>query len=55
MTTDSSNELVASLDNPFAEKDEQDFGVPGQIHSAPGLYEKALKVAAKRDGSKSLT
>ncbi|MEH6587806.1 MAG: carboxyl transferase domain-containing protein [Halioglobus sp.] len=43
MTTDSSNELVASLDNPFAEKDEQDFGVPGQIHSAPGLYEKALK------------
>lgn len=43
MTTDSSNELVASLDNPFADKDEQDFGVPGQIHSAPGLYEKTLK------------
>ena len=43
MTTDSSNSLIASLQNPFAEKDEQAFRVPGQIDSAPGLYETALK------------
>ena len=43
MTTDSSNDLIATLENPFAEKDEQEFRVPGQIDSAPGLYEKALK------------
>jgi acetyl-CoA carboxylase carboxyltransferase component len=43
MTTDSSNDLIASLENPFATKDEQEFRVPGQIDSEPGLYEKALK------------
>ncbi|MEP5566654.1 MAG: carboxyl transferase domain-containing protein [Halioglobus sp.] len=43
MTTDSSNDLIATLENPFAEKDEQEFRVPGQIDSEPGLYEKALK------------
>ena len=31
MTLQSSNNLIASLDNPFAEKDEQQFEVPGQI------------------------
>ena len=43
MTTDSSNSPIASVQNPFAEKDEQDFRVPGQIDSEPGLYETALK------------
>lgn len=43
MTTESSNRLIASLVNPFAQKDEQEFRVPGQIASEPGLYEKALK------------
>ena len=43
MTTDSSNDLIATLENPFATKDEQEFRVPGQIDSEPGLYEKALK------------
>src|SRR5210317_2330066 len=43
MTTKSSNNLIASLDNPFAEKDEQAFRVPGQIASTPGPYEEALK------------
>ncbi|RLQ20396.1 acetyl-CoA carboxylase carboxyltransferase subunit [Seongchinamella sediminis] len=43
MTTDSSQRPIASLENPFAEKDEQEFRVPGQIDSEPGLYEKALK------------
>ncbi len=43
MTTDSSNDLIASLENPFATKDEQEFRVPGQIDSEPGIYEKALK------------
>jgi acetyl-CoA carboxylase carboxyltransferase component len=43
MTTNSSTDLIATLENPFAEKDEQDFKVPGQVASEPGLYEKALK------------
>jgi len=43
MTTNNSNDLIASLENPFAVKDEQEFKVPGQLDSAPGLYEKALK------------
>src|SRR5210317_975814 len=43
MTTKSSNNLIASLDNPFAEKDEQEFKVPGQIASTPGPYEESLK------------
>lgn len=33
----------ASLDNPFAEADEPKFTVPGQVASAPGLYENSLK------------
>jgi acetyl-CoA carboxylase carboxyltransferase component len=43
MTTENSSDLIASLENPFAEKNEQEFRVPGQLDSAPGLYEKALK------------
>lgn len=35
--------LTATLDNPFARKDEQAFTVPGQIASEPGPYEEALK------------
>ena len=34
--------LFASLDNPFAETDELEFTVPGQVASAPGLYENSL-------------
>ena len=43
MTTPNSNDLIASLENPFAEKNEQEFRVPGQVDSAPGLYEHAMK------------
>jgi acetyl-CoA carboxylase carboxyltransferase component len=43
MTTTNSNTLIASLDNPFAESEEREFRVPGQIASAPGLYEESLK------------
>jgi acetyl-CoA carboxylase carboxyltransferase component len=43
MTTKNSNTLIASLENPFAENEERDFGVPGQVASAPGPYEDALK------------
>ena len=43
MTKNSSNDLIASLDNPFAAHDEQEFRVPGQVATEPGLYEEALK------------
>jgi len=48
MTTQNSNNvnggsLVASLENPFAENREREFRVPGQVASAPGLYEQSLK------------
>ncbi len=33
----------ASLENPFAVRDEREFKVPGQVDSRPGLYEQALK------------
>lgn len=42
MSTDNS-QRIASLENPFAKKDEQAFTVPGQIASEPGPYEEALK------------
>jgi hypothetical protein len=45
MTTKNSNNLTASLNNPFAESKEREFRVPGQVASAPGLYEEALKSA----------
>ena len=35
MSTQDSNNLIASLDNPFAENDEQDFKVPGQSRIYP--------------------
>tara|TARA_R110002049_G_scaffold83498_3_gene212397 strand:- start:9573 stop:11306 length:1734 start_codon:yes stop_codon:yes gene_type:complete len=43
MTTKHSTELIASLENPFAVHNEREFGVPGQIYTAPGVYEEALK------------
>jgi len=43
MTKNNSSTLIASLDNPFAENAEPEFRVPGQIASAPGLYEESLK------------
>jgi acetyl-CoA carboxylase carboxyltransferase component len=43
MSKQSPAEVVASLENPFAKKDEQAFRVPGQIASTPGPYEEALK------------
>jgi acetyl-CoA carboxylase carboxyltransferase component len=41
--TDSSNELIASLVNPFDDTAEREFTVPGQVAAKPGLYEEALK------------
>ncbi|MDH4041401.1 MAG: acetyl-CoA carboxylase carboxyltransferase subunit [Gammaproteobacteria bacterium] len=35
--------VIATLENPFAEQDEQAFTVPGQIASTPGPYEESLK------------
>jgi acetyl-CoA carboxylase carboxyltransferase component len=43
MKTSQSSTTIATLDNPFAENTEQEFRVPGQIASAPGLYEESLK------------
>jgi acetyl-CoA carboxylase carboxyltransferase component len=40
---ETSKTLFASLENPFAETNEQEFTVPGQVASAPGLYENSLK------------
>ncbi len=36
-------DLNATLDNPFAENNDWEFSVPGQLHTEPGLYEKTLK------------
>jgi len=41
--TQSSNELIASLVNPFDDTAEREFTVPGQVAAEPGLYEEALK------------
>ena len=43
MTTANDTHINATLENPFAEKDEQDFRVPGQVHTEPGIYEQALR------------
>jgi len=43
MTTTSSSKPIASLDNPFAQQETQEFRVPGQIGYTPGPYEEALK------------
>ena len=36
-------QLTPSLNNPFAQKSELEFTVPGQIDYDPGLYEAALQ------------
>jgi len=41
--TDNTTDISPSLENPFAEHREQEFIVPGQLASEPGLYEEALK------------
>ncbi len=41
--TDTEMDVFASLENPFAENNEWEFSVPGQVASEPGLYEKTLK------------
>ncbi len=38
-----STKLIPSLDNPFSEKQEVEFVVPGQASYEPGLYEAALR------------
>lgn len=38
-----STKLIPSLENPFSEKQEVEFVVPGQASYEPGLYEAALK------------
>ena len=43
MKKNTESELIATLQNPFASVAEREFGVPGQVASQPGLYEKALK------------
>jgi acetyl-CoA carboxylase carboxyltransferase component len=42
-STNTDKTLFASLDNPFAKTTELEFTVPGQVASAPGLYENALR------------
>ena len=32
-----------SLNNPFAEDSEQEFSVPGQVQTAPGVFEEVMK------------
>jgi len=36
-------DVIPSLDNPFAEEEEVEFVIPGQIIYEPGIYETALK------------
>ena len=43
MSEASNNAVHATVDNPFADATEQEFKVPGQVASAPGLYEDALR------------
>ncbi|MEZ5555655.1 acyl-CoA carboxylase subunit beta [Haliea sp.] len=47
MKKNTESELIATLQNPFASVAEREFGVPGQVASQPGLYEKALKAGWK--------
>lgn len=37
----------ATLDNPFAMRAEEQFQVPGQVQSAPGLFEDAMRAGAE--------
>ena len=43
MNTKTHSNLIASLENPFAESNEREFTVPGEVAAEPGLYEKTLK------------
>lgn len=43
---DKSADHFATLDNPFAAAEERDFRVPGQLDSAPGLFEETMKAGA---------
>jgi acetyl-CoA carboxylase carboxyltransferase component len=43
MTTKNNTSLTATLDNPFARNDEQEFRVPGQIATTPGPFEESMK------------
>ena len=43
---DSPHLPYASLQNPFAQAQERTFKVPGQIQSAPGAFEEAMKAGA---------
>ena len=43
MSTKTANSPIATLENPFAQRDEREFTVPGEIAAQPGLYENALK------------
>ena len=43
MSKETGNTPLASLENPFAQRDEQEFTVPGEVASEPGLYENTLK------------
>ncbi|MDX1733768.1 MAG: carboxyl transferase domain-containing protein, partial [Halioglobus sp.] len=43
MTKKNRSDLIATLDNPLAQKKQQEFIVPGQIATEPGPYEEALK------------
>ena len=37
------SKVIPSLENPFEEKQEIEFAVPGQASYQPGLYEETLK------------
>ncbi len=37
------SQVLPSLDNPFDEKEELEFSIPGQISYEPGIYEASLK------------
>ncbi|WOJ98654.1 carboxyl transferase domain-containing protein [Congregibacter brevis] len=45
-TVTDSDAPYATLNNPFAAALEQQFEVPGQIQSAPGLFEETMKAGA---------
>jgi acetyl-CoA carboxylase carboxyltransferase component len=41
--TEATHAPTPQLDNPFAEREDREFTVPGQVASEPGLYETSLK------------
>lgn len=44
---DGQSTSYATLTNPFAVREEQQFEVPGQVHSEPGLFEASMKAGAE--------